>query len=270
MADAEFPNKVLEGRCDEISPCVGCMTSETDMKIEAADTSKTVVIVGGGVGGLEAAWVSAARGHNVILLEKRDKPGGQAYTASTPPHKQGFARVIKHYLTMCKKHGVDIRLNTEATADMIASLHPDVVILSTGATPVGLDVPNDGIAVAQVADVLGGEVISGYNVLVVGGGLVGLETADFLLSQKRLVTVVEMLDKAGAGRDYVLYNTLRNIGDNIMTSTKVQRFTKDGAVCLAPQGEITLSGYDMVILAVGSRPYNPLEKELEGKVRKSM
>jgi 2,4-dienoyl-CoA reductase-like NADH-dependent reductase (Old Yellow Enzyme family)/thioredoxin reductase len=292
IADPEFPNKVLEGRIDEISPCIGCMARcpagpgadgvtpgnscalnpfsghEFDMKIEKANKKKTIVIVGGGVGGLEAAWVSAARGYKVILFEKKGKPGGQAYTASIPPNKQGFARAIKYYMAMCKKHGVDIRLNTEANADMIISLDPDVVILSTGAVPIELQVPNGGIAVAQAAEVLNGEIIPGKSVLVVGGGLVGLETTDFLLTQMSSVTVVEMLDTAG--EDIVMKDdflkTLRDGGVNIMTSTKVEYFTKDGAVCSTPKGEITISGCDMAVLAVGSRPHNPLEKELKGKV----
>jgi 2,4-dienoyl-CoA reductase-like NADH-dependent reductase (Old Yellow Enzyme family)/thioredoxin reductase len=292
LADAEFPKKVLEGRIDEILPCIGCMARcctgpgpdgvtpgsscalnpfsghEADMKIEPARESKTIVIVGAGVGGLEAAWVAAARGHKVILFEKEEKPGGQARAASMPPNKQRIALAIKHYLTMCRKYGVDIRLNAEADADMIVALDPDVVILGTGATPSGLQVPNDGIALAQATKVLNGEIVPGKKVLVAGGGLVGLETAEFLLTLMRSVTVVEMLDEAGADllmKDAVL-NTLRDGGVDIMTSTKIERFTKDGAVCSAPEGEITLSGYDMVVLAVGSQPYNPLEKELEGKV----
>jgi len=293
LADPEFPKKVLEERTDEISPCVGCMTRcqgvtpegvkpgascainpfsghEIDMKLEKAETIKTIVIVGSGVGGLEAAWVSAARGHKAILLEKGGKLGGQVIAAAIPPNKQELMRAVKYYVTMCKKHGVDIRLNTEADADMIVSLKPDAVILGTGATPIALSVQNDGIAVVQAIELLGGMHMAGNNVLVVGGGLVGLETAEFLLSQKRAVTVVEMLETTGEGlhdsAKYFLYNTLREGGVNIMTSTRVERFTADGAVCTTPTGEITLSGYDMVVMAVGSNSYNPLEDELKGKV----
>ena len=293
LADAEFPKKVLEGRPDEILPCIGCMSRcltgpgpdgispgascalnpfsghEHDMKIETASKSKTIVVVGGGVAGLEAAWVSASRGHKVILLEKNNKPGGQAYTASIPPNKQGFALAIKYYMTMCKKHGVDIRLNTEATADMVASFAPDAVILSTGATPAVLRVPNDGIPVVQAVDVLNGELVPGKSILVVGAGLVGLETTDFLQSQMRAVTIVEMLDEDSdelGAKSSALFYALRGSGVNIMTSTKVERFTKDGAVTSTPEGEARLSGFDMVVLAAGSTPYNPLEKELQGRV----
>ena len=298
IADPEFPNKVYEGRSDEISPCISCLTScvefpepdaqgmaryakcslnpfsgnEFCTKIEPADKSKTIVVVGAGVGGLEAAWVAAARGHKVIVLEKKGKPGGQAYTASVPPNKQGLALAVKHYVTMCKKHGVDIRLGTEADADTVASLMPDAVVLATGAKPIELELPNDGIPVVQAIDILNGEVIAGKNVLVVGGGLVGLETADFLLTQMSSVTVVEMLDEVG--KDLVLKNvmkddfliSLRDGGVNTLTSTKALRFTKDGALCATAEGEITLVGYDMAVLAVGSQPYNPLEKELVGRV----
>ena len=293
LADAEFPKKVIEGRTDEISPCIGCMSRcltgpgpdgispgascalnpfsghEFDMKIKPADRSKTIVVVGSGVAGLEAAWVSASRGHKVILLEKSRRPGGQAYTASIPPNKQGFALAIKYYMTMCKKYGVDVRLNTEATADMVVSLAPDAVILSTGATPISLRVPNEGIAVAQAVDVLNSEVLPGKNVLVVGAGLVGLETTDFLLSQMRSATIVEMLDEDSeelGAKSSALYYALRSSGVRILTSTKVERFTKDGAIAQAPEGEVLLSGFDMVILAAGSTPYNPLEKELQSKV----
>ena len=293
IADPEFPNKVLEGRTDEISPCCACMTGcmtppepdsldtrpsttcsfnpfsghEAEMKIETAKTAKTVVIVGAGVAGLEAAWISAARGHKVILFEKNGKPGGQAYTGSVPPHKQGFARAIKSYMALCKKHGVDIRMNTEASADMVISLDPDTVILSTGAVPAGLSVPNDGITVAQAVDALNGEILPGKNILVVGGGLIGLETAKFLLTQMASVTILETPEQAGGGlMTAILSRTLIDSGVDIMSDAKVGRFTKDGAVCVTPEGEITISGYDMVLLATRPMPYNPLEKELLGKV----
>jgi len=294
IADPEFPNKVQQGRTDEIAPCTGCMTSclppadpeeydpgcscafnpfsgfESRLKIEPAEKSKTIAVAGAGVAGLEAAWVSAARGHKVILFEKTGKTGGQANTAGVPPGKQGIARAVKYLSTMCKKYGVDIRLDTEATADMIAELTPDAVILSTGSRPAGLEVPNDGIAVAQAADVLNGEIIPGKNVLVVGGSVIGLDTAAFLLSQMRSVTVVEPLDEAGEELNPILkpavFRTLREGGVDVLTGTEVKRLTTDGAVCLTKEGEITLSGYDMVVLAVGSLPYNPLHNELSGRV----
>ena len=296
IADAQFPLKVEENRIDEISPCVGCMTRcngtpgilpgdhgvscafnpfsghENSLKIEKADTPKNVVIAGAGVGGLEAAWVAAARGHHVVVLEKSGKAGGQVLPGCVPPNKSELARAVKYYLTMCRKYGVKIEYNTEATTKSILAYNPDVVILATGATPIHPDIPNEGIPVVQANDILNGSEQMGYNNLVVGGGMVGLETAEFLLSEKRRATVVEMQEKAGADMhtsiSYFVFKNLQEGGVEIKTNTKVEHFTGDGAVCTGEDGEIRLSGFDKVILAMGSKAYNPLEESLKGKVPK--
>lgn len=295
LADPEFPKKVRENRTEEISPCVGCLTRcngapgtdpndhgvscminpftghELTMKITKADNPKNIVVVGGGLGGLEVAWVSAARGHKVTLLEKSDKPGGQVVPGSVPPGKHELTRGIRYYVEMCKKYGVDMKLGTEADANKILSENPDEVILATGATPITPAIPNEGIPVVQAVDLLRGQVMSGQRVLIVGGGLVGLETAEYLLTQNRQATVVEMLDKAGEGLhpsiQYFVFKALKEGGVDILTNTRVEKFTEDGAVCSAPSGEIKLSGYDMVVLAIGSKAYNPLEEDLKGKVK---
>nr|HML48064.1 FAD-dependent oxidoreductase [Clostridia bacterium] len=295
LADPAFPNKVKEGKADEISPCVGCLTRcngapgvdpddrgvscminpfcghEQTMRITKAEKPKKVVIVGGGVGGLEAAWVAAARGHHVTLFEKRDKVGGQVIPGSVPPYKQELSRAIRYYATMCKKYGVAMRLGVEASARDILSLKPDEVILATGSKPAALDIPNEGIPVVQAVDVLSGKAMAGSRILIVGGGLVGLEIAEYLLTQNRQPTVVEMLDKAGEGLSpsiqYFVFKALKEGNVDILTGTKVKKFTKDGAICDSPQGEITLRGYDMAVLAIGSQANNPLKDELKGKVK---
>ncbi len=292
LADPEFPNKVAEGRTDEICPCTGCMSKcltgpdergispgascafnpftghEFEMKIEPAVNPKTVVVVGAGVGGLEAAWVLAKRGHKVIVLEKSDRAGGQTYTASIPPCKQRFSTAIKHYVANCKRYGAEIRYNIEATAETVLALKPDAVILATGATPVQLRVPNEGIPAVQANDVLEGRVVPGSNCLVVGGGLVGLETAEFILPNFRKATIVEMLPDVGENpfTKSQFSGLLKDPDIKVLTGTKVQKLTADGAVCTTADGEITLTGYDMVIMAVGSKSYNPLEAALAGTV----
>ncbi len=292
IADPAFPRKVREGRTDEISPCTGCLSAcvtgpdengvspgtscafnpfsgrESVMKIEPAEKKKSVIVVGAGVAGLEAAWVLAARGHKVALYEKGEKLGGQALTASMPPCKHGFSVAVKHYIVLCRKYGVEIHTNAEITAEQILAAKPDAVVLASGATPIMLNIPNEGIPVVQANDVLDGKVVPGRRVLIIGGGLVGMETAEVMVTQMRKVSLVEMRDDVGDDPMTKMSHIgpLLKGGVNIMTKTKVERLTKDGAVCSTPEGEKVITGCDMVIMAAGSKAYNPLEKELAGKV----
>lgn len=295
IADAEFPNKVKENKIDEIAPCVGCLTRcqgiagidpedkgvscminpftghELTMKIKPTENPKNIVVVGGGVGGLETAWVAAARGHNVTLFEKSNKLGGVVNPGCIPPNKHELARALRYYVQMCKKHGVNIKLNTEVNEQTIIDLNADEVIIATGSVPATLSVENEGIQIVQAIDILGGNVLAGQKVLIVGGGLVGIETAEYLLSQGRAATVIEMTDNVGSDHHpsirYFINKTLQQGGVEVLTNTKVEKFTKDGAICSTTEGERVFSGYDMVALAVGANPYNPLEKKLKGKVK---
>ena len=285
LADPEFPNKTAEGRTgcltrcltgpDEngISPGASCAFNpftghEYEKVIKPATKTKNIVVIGAGVGGLEAAWIMAKRGHNVTVLEKEDRAGGQTYIASIPPCKQRFATAIKHYVANCKRYGVDIRYNTEATPETILELKPDAVVVATGAKPISLNIENQGIQVVQANDVILGKVVPGHNCLIIGGGLVGLETAEFIIPNMRKVTVVEMLPDVGENpfTKMMFADLLSDPNIKVLTNTKVTKFTTDGAVCESSNGEITLSGYDMVISAVGSRPVDSLAKELAGKV----
>ena len=288
IADPHFPRKVAEGHPEEIVPCVGCMATcitgpgtpgttcafnpfsgrEWELRITPADKIKKVVVVGGGLAGLEASWVMAARGHQVTLLEKGEELGGQARAASVPCHKQKIAQVIRYYITMCRKYGVDIRLQTEASPEAVLEMGPDAVILSTGAVPRPLDVPNDGMRVLQAIDVLNGEVAVGRNCLVIGGSVIGLETAEYLMMLHRKVTVIAPEDSVGS--DIVtadlFMDGLKNGGVVIRTGTEVKRLLADGAICSEKDGEASLTGFDTAVLALGMESCNPLERQLHGKI----
>ncbi len=292
IADPEFPNKVKEGRCDEIIPCIGCLMRcqghamdmhpdhpsisctfnpfsgfENQLQIHPAEEPKNIVIVGGGFAGLEAAWVSAACGHKVTLIEKGDRLGGQANVAMMPPEKSDIARVIVAYSALCRKYGVEIKLNTEATKDTVTSLNPQVIILATGATPIAPTFENDGIPVVQAWDILSGKIVSGSHPLIIGGGQVGLETAEYLISQLRPTDIVEMKDECTWGpvdaERIHMQKLFAEHNIQCLTGTKVKKFTADGALCENADGDLALTGYDQVILALGARPYNPLEEELK-------
>ncbi len=290
IADPEFPKKVLENRISEISPCVGCLTRcngtpgitqgdygvscmlnpfsghESSLKMTKAEKIKNIVVVGAGPAGLEAAWILAARGHKVTVLEKNKVAGGQFIAAAIPPDKHELSRGIKYYLTMCKKYDVNIQYDTNADKKTIDSFAPDAVIIATGATPLNLSIQNDGIKVVNAIDLLLGKVYMGENLLIVGGGMVGLEVASHVISQNRKASIVEMLSEVGKDLNpsikYFLMDSLLKSCVKIYTDTKVEKFTLNGAICSTQKGELDLSGYDMIVLAIGSISNNSLKDEL--------
>ena len=299
LADPEFPEKVREGRLDDIAPCIACLQgcymafpkpgddafmkltttclvnpfccAETRMKIEPAQTPKKVTVAGGGPAGLEAAWIAAAKGHKVTLYEKSEKLGGQLLIASVPPYKHEIAKAIVYFKRMCDVHGVDIKLNTEATEETILADSPDAVIIATGGAPLIPDiegVENDRVVTA--AEILSGSVIPGRKTLVVGGGMVGCETADFLGEQLRDVTIVELLDDVATEEPMqvrpFLMERLSGYGVKILTGTRVLKFTGDGVIAARDGSEITVDGFDTIVLAIGTRSVNTLEATLSGKV----
>jgi 2,4-dienoyl-CoA reductase-like NADH-dependent reductase (Old Yellow Enzyme family)/thioredoxin reductase len=298
LADPELPNKVAAGQLDEICPCIycsqGCLRTfpypgkplpkwgvtcllnpfcgqEGPMQIRSAPKRKKIIIIGGGPGGLEAAWVAAARGHQVTLYEKRPALGGQFRIAAMPPFKQDIAKAIAYYLHMCKKHGVSFKLGTEATVEQIVTDHPDAVVIATGSEPIIPDMSGvNGSRVATAWDILEGKEQAGNKVLIVGGGMVGCEVADFLGEHLHQVTIVEMLPEIASDIPppvkYFLLQRLRDYGVQIEIETSVVEFLDDGAI-VSRNGKTTpLKGFDTIVLAMGTKSVDSLKKQLEEKI----
>ncbi|MBL7119818.1 MAG: FAD-dependent oxidoreductase [Dehalococcoidia bacterium] len=300
LADPEFPNKAAEGRFEDIAPCMGCglgcvagrqggkpMTClinptvgrEKEMAIAPAAKPKKVMVVGAGPAGLEAARVAALRGHQVTLYEKEAVPGGQFNLAYVPPLKQELSLGTKYLRKQVDKVGVEVKLNTEVTPELVEEVKPDVVVVATGGEPLVINLPGiDGTNVVLGHDVLAGKVfMKRGKVLVIGGGMVGLEVADYMadpgdnpLVGRMEVTVVEMLENVGMdmapeGRT-LLMERLRQSEAKILTSTTVKEIVEDGVVALRDGEEVAIRGMDLVIVAMGARSVDVLSDKIKDKV----
>ena len=208
IADPEWPRKALEGRVNEIRPCVGCSQGCTDevfngrpvfcvgnaragfegeRQLLKTDNPKKVMIVGAGAGGLEAAITAAICGHQVEIYEKDSDIGGQLWIAGAPPHKQEILEFIRYYRAQINKHQIPLHLNTAVDSEVIKKKNPDYIILAEGARPIlpqidGYDDPR----VYSAWQVLKGNPVLGKSVAVIGGGSVGLETAVFIAAKGTL------------------------------------------------------------------------------------
>jgi 2,4-dienoyl-CoA reductase (NADPH2) len=296
LADPEFPNKAKEGRSDEIRTCIACsncldnlltgyktgtvspaicslnprMGKEVEYAIESASVVKKVLVAGGGPAGMEAAIIAALRGHQVTLYEKGEELGGQLRVACLPPYKGELNCLIEGMATQLKKAGVEIRLNTEVTPEMVEKEKPDVVILATGAAPLTPDIPGvrqDNVVTA--VDVLTRRKEVGEAAVIIGGGMVGCETAELLAGLGRRVTIVEMLPKIGSdyGATYrhVVISRLKEAGIGIETNATVEEIT-DRGVRAKRDGASEFFPGNTVVLAVGFTPNKELGERLRGKV----
>lgn len=289
LCDPELPNKAKEGRFEEIRQCIGCnfgctgrlnqdlpikcvlnptLGREEELKETKVVTSKTVAVIGGGPAGMQAAITAAEMGHTVHLYEKANVLGGQFRLAAIPPNKGEISAFVAWQENQLKKLNVSINLNAEVTPDMLTSIKADSIIIATGANPVTPRIPGAELShVVQANDVLSGKVLLGRKVVVIGGGLVGAETADYAAVLGRDVTIVEMLDDIAKGeadspRKYLL-KSLEENKVNILTKTAVKEI-KDNSV-IVDNGSLQEIEVDNVVLAIGSRPEVTLKNELEEK-----
>lgn len=292
LADPEFPNKVLEGRTNEISPCIACLQScagylmnpeklkisclvnprtghEGEYKLEKAEQSKKVMIVGSGPAGLEAAWVAAKRGHQVTVYEKADKLGGQFRIAGMPPTKHLILSALKYYITMGTKYGVTYKMNTEVTKELVMSEKPDAIIIATGGEPLLPNIPGiNNSDFVNAVDVLEGKKTVGRNVLIAGGGMIGSETAGFLGDHNRKVTIIDMLPDIAMetflGIREHLVSHVKACGTDLVMNAKIKEFLPNGVVYEQNGRTEELTGFDSIVLAMGVKSVNTLEESLKG------
>ena len=291
IADPHMPAKAKEGRLKEITPCISCNRciqtlrkgavrcavnpetgNELQFELRKTDRSKNVWIIGGGPGGLKAAEIAAQRGHQVTLFERHHQLGGRMRLAAVPPNKGILNDFLDYLDRRVRSLGITIELGKEFTVDMLDSEKPDAVIVATGGVPFfphWKGVKDSGALAVDDALLSGGENV-GKRVLVVGGGGVGAETADFLSEMGKKVTLVEMLE--GIASDLVTHlqhYLLKRLAEKrvtILTSTKVKELGEGYAVVEDASGEKRIDGFDSIVLALGSTPDDRIARSLEGKV----
>jgi len=291
VADPELPNKAAEGRLDEIRTCIACNTChdilcqgwfhetrcavnpdawrEGVSHIEPSLRTKNVLVVGGGPAGMEAARISALIGHKVTLWEKSSKLGGLLNLAAVPPLKGEILNIPRYYTAQFKKLGVKVELNKEATPPLVKKMKPDVIIIAAGSNTFFPPIKGiDARIVVDAREVLEGSVKIANNVVVIGGGEVGMETAEFLGGQGKKVTLVEILPVIGElmVRDVIDYaiDQLKQLKVEILTGTKVEEIAREGVIVSDKENNKRTIPADNVVIATGAKPNGKVQDALQG------
>ena len=294
LTDPFWTKKVEEGKPKEIRPCIGChdgcmgrimmgrpvsctvnptVGRERSYAIEKTDRPKKVMIIGGGIAGLEAARTAALRGHPVTLYERKTVLGGWLVPGSIPSFKKDLGDLLEWYKSALQELRVEIKLGIQVTPRLLEDNKPDIVLIATGSQPIVPQIPGIGKEIVATApEVLSGTKPSGENVAVIGGGLVGCETAAWLAQQGKRVTVLEMLGDLMVGSPPVFHmnrmmmlDMLRFHRVKILINTRLIEVVDDGVLLLGSSPNKERLKADTVVLAVGLEPDGGLYRALLGK-----
>ena len=279
LADPDWGTKIAAGKACDIRRCISCNKGCTDAiqnrqflscvlnaengyensrSIQPAEQKKKIAVLGGGPAGLEAARVAALRGHDVTLFEKTTSLGGQLNIACVPPRKEEMRRATQDLIHAVCNAGVHLCMGQTRTAEQLKDAGFEAVINAVGAHSAAPRIPGiDGVNVADAWKVLAGEQQVYGTVAVIGGGMVGCETAEYLAARGCKVSVIEMMDKIAAGESVTILPTLlenyKTYGVEQYPSHKVKEFRMDAVVCENKDGAEVTIPCDYIVLAMGAR-----------------
>lgn len=279
LADPDWGTKIAAGKACDIRRCISCNKGCTDAiqnrqflscvlnaengyensrSIQPAEQKKKIAVLGGGPAGLEAARVAALRGHDVTLFEKTTSLGGQLNIACVPPRKEEMRRATQDLIHAVCNAGVHLCMGQTRTAEQLKEAGFEAVINAVGAHSAAPRIPGiDGVNVADAWKVLAGEQQVYGTVAVIGGGMVGCETAEYLAARGCKVSVIEMMDKIAAGESTTILPTLlenyKTYGVEQYPSHKVKEFRMDAVVCENKDGAEVTIPCDYIVLAMGAR-----------------
>ena len=279
LADPDWGTKIAAGKACDIRRCISCNKGCTDAiqnrqflscvlnaengyensrSIQPAEQKKKIAVLGGGPAGLEAARVAALRGHDVTLFEKTTSLGGQLNIACVPPRKEEMRRATQDLIHAVCNAGVHLCMGQTRTAEQLKDAGFEAVINAVGAHSAAPRIPGiDSVNVADAWKVLAGEQQVYGTVAVIGGGMVGCETAEYLAARGCKVSVIEMMDKIAAGESTTILPTLlenyKTYGVEQYPSHKVKEFRMDAVVCENKDGAEVTIPCDHIVLAMGAR-----------------
>ncbi len=290
LAQPDLVNLINEDREDEIRPCIGCghcidhqlqhgeraicsgnavlARGDNDYTVTPAQKKKKVVVIGAGVAGVEAARIAAMRGHEVDIYDAENEVGGQMNLACKPPFKQHLGLMKPYLERQLELHGVNVHLGKKLTREDVLDMNADAVVCATGVTPAVLKIDGAQRAINAV-DVLKGAVC-GKNAVVIGGGSIGCETAEYLAKQGKKVSIIEMTDTLAANTgktdQTILLGHLKGNGVKILTECRVEKITATDVIYKNKNGGTASVKADTVVLAIGGRPETSLYDSLKGEI----